>query len=388
MKKETKVTTAGRDAQRDQGMVNTPVFHASTVLFETVAAMDHAIANRNDVSYYGRRGTPTQRAFCQALSELESGEGSVLFPSGVAAITTSIFAFVESGDHILMIDSVYGPTRIFCDTALAKFGVTTTYYDPMLGADIAALMRPNTKLVFTESPGSLTFEVQDIPAIAQVAHAKGALVLCDNTWATPLYFDALAHGADVSIHAVTKYIAGHSDLMMGAATANARAWKQLQRTTFLLGHCVAPDDVFLASRGLRTLAVRLAQHHETGLKLAKWLGERPEVEKVLHPALPDCPGHEFWQRDFAGTTGLFSIVLKEGDKAAVAAMLDGFGLFGMGFSWGGFESLAIPVDPSAYRTATDWNTPGPMIRFHAGLEHIDDLIEDLEAGFKRFGAAL
>lgn len=388
MKKETKVTTAGRDAERDQGMVNTPVFHASTILFDTVAAMDYAVAHRNDVNYYGRRGTPTQRAFRQALCELESGEGCVLFPSGVAAITTSILAFVGAGDHILMIDSAYGPTRIFCDTALKKLGIETTYYDPMIGADIEALMQPNTKLVFTESPGSLTFEVQDIPAIAEAAHAKGALVLCDNTWATPLYFNALAHGADVSIHAVTKYIAGHSDLMMGSATANERAWERLQRTTFMLGHCVAPDDVYLASRGLRTLAVRLAQHQETGLKLAEWLGGRPEVARVLHPALPGCPGHEFWQRDFSGATGLFSVVLKEGSKEAVAAMLDGFEHFGMGFSWGGFESLAIPIDPADSRTASKWEASGPMIRFHAGLEHIDDLIEDLKAGFVRFNAAL
>lgn len=388
MKKETKVTTVGRDATRDDGMVNTPVFHASTILFDSVAAMDHAISHRNDVNYYGRRGTQTQRAFCEALSELESGAGCVLFPSGVAAITTSILAFVEAGDHILMIDSVYGPTRVFCDTALAKFGVETTYYDPMLGSGIEALMQPNTKLVFTESPGSLTFEVQDIPAIAEVAHASDALVLCDNTWATPLYFNALAHGADVSIHAVTKYIAGHSDLMMGSATANERAWGRLQRTTFLLGHCVAPDDVYLASRGLRTLAVRLAQHQETGLALARWLAERPEVDQVLHPALDSCPGHEFWKRDFDGATGLFSIVLKEGGDAAVAAMVDGLTHFGIGFSWGGFESLALPISPAASRTATDWKTSGPMIRFHAGLEHIDDLTADLEAGFGRFNKAL
>lgn len=388
MKKETKVTTAGRDLKRDRSLVNTPVEHASTVLFDTVAELKHAVRNRNEVPYYGRRGTATQMAFRDALTELDGGAGCALYPSGVAAITTAILAFAEAGDHILMVDSVYEPSRVFCELGLKKFGIETSYYDPLAGADIEAHFKPNTKLVFTESPGSLTFEVQDLPAIAEAAHAKGALVLFDNTWATPLYFDGLGHGADVVIHAVTKYIGGHSDLMMGAAIANEKAWPRLQRATFMLGHCVAPDDVYLAARGLRTLAVRMDKHQENGLKLAKWLTARPEVDRILHPAFPECPGHEIWKRDFTGSTGLFSVVLKDGTREAVSAMLDGLERFGIGFSWGGFESLALPVNPKENRTVTEWETPGPMIRFHAGLEHIDDLTADLDAGFERFNKAL
>lgn len=388
MKKETKVTVAGRNPNRDRGLVNTPVEHASTVLFDTVADLKEAVRHRNDVPYYGRRGTATQVAFREAMVELDSAAGCALYPSGVAAITTAILAFAEAGDHILMVDNVYEPSRVFCELGLKKLGIETSYYDPMTGANIAAHFKPNTKLIFAEAPGSLTFEVMDLPAIAEVAHAKGALVLFDNTWATPLYFDALSHGADVVIHAVTKYIGGHSDLMMGAATANEKAWPRLQRTTFMLGHCVAPDDVYLASRGLRTLSVRLEKHQENGLHLAAWLQGRPEVERILHPAFPDCPGHEIWKRDFTGSTGLFSVVLKDGTREAVSAMLDGLERFGMGFSWGGFESLALPVNPAENRTATKWKKTGPMIRFHAGLEHIDDLTADLDSGFGRFNAVL
>lgn len=388
MKKETKVTTAGRDMKRDGGLVNTPVEHASTVLFDTVADLKNAVRHRNEVPYYGRRGTATQVAFREAMCELDGAAGCALYPSGVAAITTAILAFAEAGDHVLMVDNVYEPSRVFCELGLKKLGIETSYFDPLAGSDIAKHFKPNTRLVFTESPGSLTFEVMDLPAVAEVAHAKGALVLFDNTWATPLYFDALAQGADVVIHAITKYIGGHSDLMMGAATANEAAWPRLQRATFMLGQCVAPDDVYLAARGLRTLAVRLEKHQENGLKLAEWLKDRPEISTVLHPAFPDCPGHDVWKRDFTGSTGLFSAVLKQGTREAVSAMLDGLERFGMGFSWGGFESLALPVNPAENRTATKWETPGPMIRFHAGLEHIDDLTADLDAGFERFNRTL
>ena len=388
MKKETKVTTVGRDANRNRGLVNTPVEHASTVLFDTVADLKNAVTHRNDVPYYGRRGTATQVAFRDAMCELDGAAGCALYPSGVAAITTAILAFVEAGDHILMVDNVYEPSRVFCELGLKRLGIETSYYDPMAGQTIAKHFKPNTKLVFAEAPGSLTFEVMDLPAIAKVAHTKGALVLLDNTWATPLYFDGLGHGADVVIHAITKYIGGHSDLMMGAATANEIAWPRLQRATFMLGHCVAPDDVYLAARGLRTLAVRMDKHQENGLKLAKWLKGRPEIEQVIHPAFGDCPGHDFWKRDFTGSTGLFSVVLKEGTGQAVSAMLDGLERFGMGFSWGGFESLVLPVNPAANRTATKWEKAGPVIRFHAGLEHIDDLIADLDAGFVRFKSTL
>lgn len=387
MKKETKVTVAGRNPNRDRGLVNTPVEHASTVLFDTVADLKEAVRHRNEVPYYGRRGTATQVAFREAMCELDGAAGCAVYPSGVAAITTAILAFAEAGDHILMVDNVYEPSRVFCELGLKKLGIETSYYDPMAGAEIAEHFKPNTKLVFAEAPGSLTFEVMDLPAIAEVAHANGALVLFDNTWATPLYFDALGHGADVVIHAVTKYVGGHSDLMMGATTANENAWPRLQRTTFMLGHCVAPDDVYLASRGLRTLSVRMEKHQENGLQLATWLQSRPEVERILHPAFADCPGHETWKRDFTGSTGLFSVVLKGGTREAVSAMLDGLERFGMGFSWGGFESLALPVNPAENRTATKWQKTGPMIRFHAGLEHIDDLTADLNAGLERFNAA-
>ncbi len=382
-KKKTKVVGLGRDLDRNPGMVNTPVYRASTILFKTVADLEHAVAHRNDELYYGRRGTPTQWSLREALRELEGGAGCALYSSGLAAVTTAILAFVRSGDHILMVDTAYEPTRIFCELGLKRLGVEVTYYDPLIGGEIEKLFKPNTKVVFAESPGSLTFEVQDLPAIAKAAHHIGAKVLMDNTYATPLFYNALEHGADVSIHAATKYIVGHSDAMLGAAIANEDSWEALQRHTFLLGHASAPDDVYLATRGLRTLSVRLAQHQESALKIAHWLRERPEVDRVLHPAFEECPGHDIWKRDFSGSSGLFSIVLKKGDDRAVAAMLDGLELFGIGFSWGGYESLVLPVDPTPDRTATTWRASGPLLRFHIGLEDADDLIEDLEKGFDR-----
>ena len=387
MKKSTRIVHSGRGGKYAAGMINVPVYHASTIVFPTIAAFKQAIAQRNEqVLYYGRRGTPTQWALADAMTELEGGAGCVLYGSGLAAITGAILAFVETGDHLLMNDNTYEPTRAFCDSVLAGLGVETTYYDPLIGAGIAGLMRPNTKVVFTESPGSLTFEIQDIPAIAAAAHAGGAIVLNDNTCASPLNLRVLDLGADVAIHSLTKYVVGHSDAMLGAAVANEATLARLQRSGYLYGHSASPDDCYLALRGLRTLTTRMRQYGETALTLAHWLKRRPEVDRVLHPALPDCPGHDIWKRDFTGTSSLFAIVLKQSSDAAVSAMLDGYEHFGIGFSYGGFESLVLPSNPSGARTATTW--AGPLIRFHAGLEDPADLIADLEAGFERFNAAL
>ncbi|MBI3453149.1 MAG: cystathionine beta-lyase, partial [Rhodospirillales bacterium] len=291
------------------------------------------------------------------------------------------------GDHALVVDSIYGPTRRVCDTLLARFGVEVTYYDPAVGAGIAALIRPNTRLVFLETPGSLSFEMQDVPAIAAAARKAGAITVIDNTWATPLYFRPLAHGVDVSLVAATKYIGGHADLMMGILTATEAAFPKLRQAADDLGGCAGPDDCFLALRGLRTLGVRLARHFETGLILARWFQRRPEVARVLHPALPGDPGHDLWRRDFTGASGLFGIELKPVPRRALAAMLDGMKLFGMGYSWGGYESLLIPTDPRPLRTARPWAATGQLLRVHAGLESPDDLIADLDAGFNRLKAA-
>lgn len=387
-KPETVLVTAGRDPQANFGIVNPPVYHASTILFPTVEALN-ASQKKRDVtrSRYGRYGTPTTFALEEAVNALDGGHHSIVTGSGVSAITVALMAYVKAGDHVLMVDTVYGPTRRFCDTVLARFGVTTTYYDPLIGGGIARLIQPNTRVVFLESPGSLTFEMQDVPAIAAAARKAGVTTIMDNTWATPLLFRPLAHGVDVALLSATKYIGGHSDLMMGILTANETAFPALRRSADDLGTCAGPDDCYLALRGLRTLSVRLQRHQENGLALATWLQQRPEVARVLHPGLPGDPGHELWKRDFRGASGLFSIELKPVSDAAVAAMLDGLELFGMGYSWGGFESLALPSDPRPIRTAVPWTAPGPVIRFHAGLENVADLIADLEASFTRLNAA-
>ncbi len=387
MKKDTIVTTAGRDPEANFGIVNPPVYHASTVTFPTVEALEAATRDPFNTVYYGRHGTPTSFALEHAVCELEGGHRAVVSASGLAAVTISILAFVESGDHVLMTDSVYDPTRRLCNRMLARFGVETTFYDPLIGAGIAELIQDNTRVVFTESPGSLTFEVQDIPAIAEAAHARGAVVVVDNSWATPLYFNAFAHGADVSVQAATKYLVGHSDAMLGVITTTAETFNKVRVQAALHAAPPGPDDCYLTLRGLRTLAVRLARHQETGLKLAHWLGERKEVARILHPAIPGSPGHEIWKRDFTGAAGVFSIVLKDASKAQVAAMLDGMELFAMGYSWGGFESLILPADPTSIRTAAPWQAEGPLIRIHAGLEDADDLIADLEQGLKRLNQA-
>jgi cystathionine beta-lyase len=381
-KDDTRLVHAGREPSRFHGFVNTPIYRGSTILFPTVAALE-----ANDQAFtYGRLGTPTVRALEEAIAELEGGHATLLTPSGLSAVATTLLAFLSAGDHLLVTDAVYRPTRRFCDGMLKRLGVTTTYYDPLVGAGIAKLMQKNTRVIFAESPGSQTFEVQDIPAIAKAAHDEGAVLVLDNTWATPLFFKPFVHGADVSIQAATKYIGGHADAMLGALTANETVWPLVRRAHEELGLCTGPEDVYLALRGLRTLSVRLERHQRTGLDLANWLKARPEVERVIHPALPVDPGHAIWSRDFTGASGLFAFVLKPVSHKAVAAMLDGLKLFGMGYSWGGFESLIIPFDPSEYRTATEWKAKGPALRIHAGLEDVEDLKADLEQGFARLNA--
>jgi cystathionine beta-lyase len=378
----TRLVHAGREPARHHGFVNTPIYRGSTILFPTVEALE---ANAQDFTY-GRLGTPTVRALEEAIAELEGGQRTLLTPSGLSAIATSLLAFLAAGDEVLVSDSVYRPTRRFCDSVLKRLGVKTIYYDPLIGAGIQKLITKKTKVVFTESPGSQTFEVQDIPAIAKVAHAASAVVILDNTWATPLFFKPFAHGADVSIQAATKYIGGHADIMLGSVTMNERTTLAVTKTHEDLGLCTGPEDVYLGLRGLRSLGVRLDRHQRSGLEMARWLAERPEVTRVIHPGLPSDPGHTIWKRDFTGASGLFSIVLKPVAHDRLAAMLDGLSLFGMGYSWGGFESLILPFDPRDYRSATEWHAEGPALRLHIGLEDIDDLKADLDAGFARLAA--
>jgi cystathionine beta-lyase len=384
LKPDTRLTVGGRDPFAHHGYVNTPVYHASTLLYPT--AEDY-LAHRGRYSY-GRRGTPTSEALENAIRDLEGPAcaGVALLPSGLAAISAALLSVLNAGDHVLVTDSVYGPTRRFCDTVLSRLGITTSYYDPLIGAGISQLMQPNTRAVFTESPGSLSFEIQDIPAIAAAAHDRGAAVLMDNTWAGPLYFPALEKGVDLSIISGTKYIGGHSDLMLGAVSANAATCARLKDTVYTMGLCVGPDDMNLGLRGLRTMGVRLARAQESGLTVARWFEQRPEVLRVLHPALPSNPGHAIWKRDFSGACGLFSIVLHPVPEKAVNAFLNALTLYGMGASWGGYESLVIPFDCSNVRTATRWTPGGPAMRFHIGLEDVSDLIADLERGFAALAA--
>ncbi|MEJ2374131.1 MAG: cystathionine beta-lyase [Pseudolabrys sp.] len=384
LRPETRLVTTGRDTKGQYGFVNPAVYHASTVLYPTA---EDQVAHRARYQY-GRRGTPTSEALENALMALE-GEacaGVALMPSGLSAISTALIAIAGAGDHILITDSVYRPTRVFCDGVFKRMGVETTYYDPLIGADIEKLIKPNTKAAFVEAPGSQSFEMQDIPAIAGAAHDKGALVLMDNTWATPLYFHALEQGVDLSIQAGTKYIGGHSDIMFGCVAATAATLPALKNSMNALGLCIGPDDMFLALRGLRTLSVRLARHYESGLTIARWLEQRPEVHRVLHPALESDPGHAIWKRDFTGASGLFSIELKPMPEETVYAFMNALSLFGMGYSWGGFESLVIRFDCSEYRTATEWAPGGPTLRIHIGLEDTEDLIADLERGFAAMAA--
>ncbi len=381
---DTRVVTAGRDPASHHGFVNPPVYHASTVLY---ASAEDFVAHRARYQY-GRRGTPTTEALELAVQELEGPQcaGVALLPSGLAAISAALLAIIQAGDHLLVTDSAYGPTRNFCNQILSRLGVTVTYYDPLVGVAISRSMQENTRAVFLESPGSLSFEMQDVAAIAAAAHAKGALVLMDNTWASPLYFRALDHGVDLSIQAGTKYIGGHSDVMLGTVSANGATAARLKTTVGSSGWCVGPDDVYLGLRGLRTLAVRLERHWRSGLAVARWLEQRPEVLHLLHPAMESHPGHALWKRDFTGASGLFSVVLKPVPQKAVYAFLDALELFGIGASWGGYESLAVPFDCTAVRSATRWQPGGPTVRFHIGLEAVEDLIADLEHGFAALAA--
>ena len=378
---ETRVVTAGRDPASYHGFVNPPVYHASTVLYPSA---EDFVAHRARYQY-GRRGTPTTEALELALQELEGPQcaGVALLPSGLAAISAALLSVVQADDHLLVTDSAYGPTRNFCNHILSRLGVTVAYYDPLIGAAISGLMQANTRAVFLESPGSLSFEMQDVAAIAAAAHAKGALVLMDNTWASPLYFRALEHGVDLSIQAGTKYIGGHSDVMLGTVSANEATAARVKTTVGASGWCVGPDDVYLGLRGLRTLAVRLERHWRSGLAVVRWLEQRPEVLHLLHPAVESHPGHTLWQRDFTGASGLFSVVLKPVPQKAVYAFLDALELFGIGASWGGYESLAIPFDCTAVRTATRWQPGGPTLRFHIGLEAVEDLWPTSSAALPR-----
>ncbi len=376
---ETRLVQAGRNPHEHHGFVNTPIYRGSTVLYKTMDDLLHGRARYT----YGTHGTPTTDALTDAWSEISGAAGTILVPSGLAAVAVALMSSLKAGDHLLMTDSVYRPTRNYCDGFLKRFGVETTYYDPLVGKDIEQLFKPNTTAVFTEAPGSQSFEIQDIPAISEVAHRYGATVLMDNTWATPVLFPPHERGADIAIEAGTKYLSGASDLLLGLVSANERSWKRLYETWDAMALCAGPEDVFLALRGLRTMGLRLREQGARALELARWLEKRPEVARVLHPAIESDPGHALWKRDFKGSSGLFSIELNPVSLDAVARMLDNLELFGMGFSWGGFESLIIPFDCTQYRTATRWQTNGPTLRIQVGLEDLDDLKNDLDAGLKR-----
>lgn len=380
---KTRLVHLGRDPQKQHGFVNTPIYRGSTVLFPT---MESLLAYDSEYTY-GRRGTPTIAALEEAITALEGGHRSWVAPSGLAAVTAVLMAFVKAGDHILITDSVYEPARRVAGRLMARFGIDVTYYDPAIGEGIADLITSKTRLVMAESPGSQTFEIQDVPAIARICRQHDIFLSFDNTWATPLYCKPLALGADVSIHAATKYVVGHADAMLGLITANERAAPLIQQAREDLGFCAGPEDCYLGLRGLRTMGIRLDRHGASAIAMAEWLAQRPEVAKVLHPALPGHPGHDLWKRDFTGSSGLFSIILKPCSKDALAAMLNGMALFGMGYSWGGYESLMIPFNCTAYRTATQWRPEGFTLRLHIGLDDVEDLKADMEAGFARLNAA-
>jgi cystathionine beta-lyase len=376
---DTKIVTGGRRKEWLRSMVNVPVFRTSTVLFDTVEDMHAAYPPQDGRPSYGRHGTWTQWSLAEALTELEPGAaGTKLFPSGSAAVSIALMSVLAPGDEVLMVDSAYAPTRHFCDRELKRLGIATRYYDPLLSArEVEGMIGDKTRAIFMESPGSLTFEVQDVPGICAVAKSRGIATLLDNTWATPLFFQAIAKGVDLSIVACTKYIAGHSDLMMGSVTAAPSHWKELVRTGSNYGQYVSPDDAYLAARGLRTLGVRLRQHELGAMKIAHWLKDQPQVAGILHPAFHECAGYEYWRRDFQGSSGLFSFALRGGDAAARDELIDSLELFGIGYSWGGFESLATPSDPNGLRTASKRDFEGPLLRLHIGLEDPDDLIADL-----------
>ncbi len=383
MKKDTLLTHIGRNPAQTHGTVNTPVYRTSTVIFPNLEAFENRDPDDFKSMRYGIHGTPTTFAFEEAVAGMEGGHQAVAVPSGLAAITAALCAFVKSGDHLLMTDSTYAPTRIFCERQLRRNGVDVEYYDPLIGAGIAKRIKPNTKAVFCETPGSLTFEMQDIPAIAAVAHAHNIPVLADTTWGTPYFFRSFERGVDVSIHAATKYIVGHSDVLMGVIVTNQKYWLPVRHAVADYGYCVSPDDCFLALRGFRTIGVRMKQQMASALTVARWLQKHPEVQRVLYPALENDPGHAIWKRDFDGAASLFGVILRPAERLQVAAFVNALKLFGIGSSWGGFESLVTAPRPEKVRSATPWNPGGPTIRLHIGLEDPVDLIADLEQALLR-----
>lgn len=379
----TQLTMLGRDPDEQAGFVNAPVYRGSTIVYKTV----DDIENKRSRFSYGTAGSPTIENLEKAWTQLAGAAGTVMAPSGLGAIALAFFATTKAGDHVLIADCAYRPARNFCDNLLARYGVEIGFYDPMIGADIEQLIKPNTSVIFLEAPGSQSFEVQDVPAIVEVARRRGIKTIIDNTWATPLFFQAHAHGVDISLEAGTKYLGGHSDLLLGMISANAETWPALRQAYDAMAMLPGPEDCFLALRGLRTMHLRLKEAEARALEVANWLQDRPEVARLLHPAFPSCPGHEYWKRDFKGSAGLFSIVLDERyAKADVARMLDNMSIFGMGFSWGGYESLIIPFNCTDYRTATQWQPGGYTLRLQIGLEDVQDLIRDLECGFERLNA--
>lgn len=389
MKEDTQLVTVGRHPERFGGLVNTPICRASTILAGSMAEWEEMkrarAAEEPGATTYGRYGTATTHAFEEAIAALEGGHRSLAFPSGLAAIVTTLTALLSAGDHVLVTYSAYSPTRSFLDHVLSRLGVEVEVYDPGCGKNIDSVMRSNTRVVYVESPGSETLEIQDIPAITAVAHAHGAFVVMDNTWATPLFFKPFEHGVDVSIHAATKYIVGHSDAMLGVVTCNEATWAQVKKTTQYMGQTAGPDDIYLALRGLRTMGVRLQRHWASGLRVAQWLEQQAEVEAVVHPALPSHPGHALWKRDFRGASGLFTVVLRASEDESVAAFVDALQHFGIGVSWGGYESLAIPFTPGKHDGAR-WPYTGKAVRLHVGLEDPEDLIADLNRGLAALAA--
>lgn len=386
----TTLVHAGRKKRFTQGAVNPVVQRASSLVFDTIADKKHCTKNRyKGELFYGRRGTLTHFALQDLMWEMEGGAGCYLYPCGAAAVTNAILSFVETGDHVLMTGAAYEPTQDFCNVILKKMHIDTTYYDPMIGTDVAKLVQPNTKVLFLESPSSLTMEVPDIPAIVKAVRAVSPeiVIMIDNTWAGGVLFKALEHGIDISIQAGTKYLVGHSDIMIGTAVANARTWDKLREHSYLMGQMVDADSAYTTARGIRTLGVRLKQHHESSLKVAKWLSEHPQVKAVYHPALPSCPGHENFKRDFTGASGLFSFELRKRlNDEELSAFMDHFDLFTMAYSWGGFESLILcnqPEEIAKIRPGIERKLTGSLIRVHIGFEDTDELIADLQAGFDR-----
>lgn len=379
----TRLSRLGRMSEEHYGFINTPVYRGSTVLFKTLDDLEQGRARYT----YGTAGTPTVESLESAWTSITGAAGTVLCPSGLGAVAMALMAVLKSGEHLLVPDSVYLPTRSFCANVLARFGIETTFYDPLLGSGLEPLVKPNTSVIFLESPGSQTFEIQDVPRVTEFAIRHGIKTILDNTWATPLFFPAHEHGCDLSVEAGTKYLGGHSDLLLGLVSARAEVWPELKKAHKSMAMLAGPEDCYLALRGMRTLHIRLQEAQARGLAMAHWLQAQPEVATLLHPAFPSCPGHEYWKRDFRGSTGVFSVVLRPGfSRQDLSRMLDHLSIFGMGYSWGGFESLIVPFDCRGYRTATRWDPAGLTLRLQVGLEDLEDLKADLRAGLDRLSA--